>query len=66
MPGEQDYGILVSLHCTAQLASRMIEDGITNFIEIGPGTALSSMAKRMGKNLNTLNIQNIEDIKKIK
>ena len=44
----------------------MIEDGITNFIEIGPGTALSSMAKRMGKNLNTLNIQNIEDIKKIK
>ncbi|MBK15780.1 MAG: [acyl-carrier-protein] S-malonyltransferase [Chloroflexi bacterium] len=44
----------------------MIEDGITNFIEIGPGTALSSMAKRMGKNLNTLSIQNIEDIKKIK
>ena len=44
----------------------MIEDGITNFIEIGPGTALSSMAKRMAKNLNTLSIQNIEDIKKIK
>ena len=44
----------------------MIEDGITNFIEIGPGTALSSMAKRMGKNLNTLSIQNIEDIEKIK
>ena len=44
----------------------MIGEGVTNFIEIGPGTALSSMAKRMGKNLNTLNIQNIEDIKKIK
>ena len=43
----------------------MIEDGITNFIEIGPGTALSSIAKRMSKKLNVLNIQNTEDIKKI-
>ena len=44
----------------------MIEDGITNFIEIGPGTALSSIAKRMSKKLNVLSIQNTEDIKKIK
>ena len=43
----------------------MIEDGITNFIEIGPGTALSSIAKRMSKKLNVLSIQNTEDIKKI-
>ena len=44
----------------------MIEKGITNFIEIGPGSALSSIAKRMSKNLNVINIQSVDDIQKIK
>ena len=44
----------------------MLENGITNFIEIGPGAALSSIAKRMSKKLNVLSIQTTEDINKIK
>jgi len=43
----------------------MMENGITNFIEIGPGVALSSIAKRMSKKLNVLSVQTSEDINKI-
>ena len=41
----------------------MIKQGVTNFLEIGPGKVLSSLVKKMNKDLKILNIDSIEDIK---
>ena len=43
----------------------MLENKITQFIEIGPGKVLSGLIKRIDKNVLTCSINNEEDIKKI-
>ncbi len=40
--------------------------GINNFVEIGPGKALSGMVKRTLKNVNCFSINSIADIKNLK
>ena len=40
--------------------------GIKNFIEIGPGKALTGMVKRTIKNSNCFSINSIADIKNLK
>ena len=44
----------------------MIKSGISEFIEIGPGKVLSSLVKRINKEVKTFNINSIDDIKKYK
>jgi [acyl-carrier-protein] S-malonyltransferase len=44
----------------------MIENGVNQFIEIGPGKVLSGLIKRINKDVNVLSINNREDIKNIK
>ncbi len=41
----------------------MIENGVSTFIEIGPGKVLSGLIKRINKSANTLNIGDAEAIK---
>ncbi|MFC2010842.1 ACP S-malonyltransferase [Chloroflexota bacterium] len=43
----------------------MIDDGVSTFIEIGPGKVLSGMIKRINKEVNTLNIGDAEAIKNL-
>ncbi len=43
----------------------MSDDGVKNFIEIGPGKALIGMVKRTIKNANCFSINSIADIKKL-
>jgi malonyl CoA-acyl carrier protein transacylase len=43
----------------------MENDGVKNFIEIGPGKALIGMVKRTIKNSNCFSINSIADIKNI-
>ena len=45
---------------------KMSEKGVKNFIEIGPGKALSGMVKRTIKNVNGFLINSIADIKNLK
>ena len=40
--------------------------GVDNFIEIGPGKALTGMVKRTIKNVNCFSINSIADIKILK
>ena len=42
----------------------MQNNGISNFIEIGPGKVLTGMVKRTIKNVNCFSINSIADIKK--
>ncbi len=44
----------------------MSDKGVKNFIELGPGKALSGMVKRTLKNVNTFSINTITDIKNLK
>jgi [acyl-carrier-protein] S-malonyltransferase len=44
----------------------MIKNGVTNFIEIGPGKVLSGLVKRIDKTINVNTINKLEDLKNIK
>ena len=43
----------------------MIKNGVTNFIEIGPGKVLSGLIKRINKEVKVLNVDKVEDIQSI-
>ena len=45
---------------------KMSKEGVKNFIEIGPGKALTGMVKRTIKDANCFSINSLNDIKKIK
>ena len=44
----------------------MIEKGVNQFIEIGPGKVLSGLVKRINKDVKVSSINNKDDIKEIK
>ena len=41
----------------------MLENGITNFIEIGPGKTLTNFVRKIDKTVNCININNAENLK---
>ena len=41
----------------------MINAGDQSFIEIGPGRILSGLVKRIDRNIKTIQVNNIEDLK---
>jgi [acyl-carrier-protein] S-malonyltransferase len=44
----------------------MIKNGVTNFIEIGPGKVLSGLVKRIDKTINVNTINKLENLNNIK
>jgi len=44
----------------------MIENGVTTFIEIGPGRVLAGLVKRIDRNVRLININSLDSIKGIK
>lgn len=49
-----------------QSVEYMIASGVTTFIEIGPGRVLAGLVKRISKEAETININNLEAVKALK
>ena len=48
-----------------EIVEFMLQSGIIKFIEIGPGKVLSGLVKRISKEAELLQINEIEDLKKL-
>lgn len=48
-----------------QSVERMIADGADRFVEIGPGNTLSGFVKKIDRNVSVINIETLEDLKKL-
>ena len=46
-----------------QTLERLLADGADEFIELGPGTTLTGFVKRLGKDVKTVNIDKLSDLK---
>ena len=44
----------------------MEKNGFKRFIEIGPGTVLSNLVKRISKNVKTYSVSRVEDLEILK
>lgn len=47
-----------------QSVERLIEEGVTTFIEIGPGKTLNGFMKKINKDVTAISIEHYEDLKK--
>ena len=45
--------------------SYMLDYGVNKFIEVGPGKVLSGLVKRIDRNANLNQVNNLEDLKKL-
>lgn len=49
-----------------QSVRRMIDEGVATFVEIGPGTVLAKLIRRIDREVTTLNVDGVEDVKTLK
>lgn len=47
-----------------QIIQNMIADGVDTFVEVGPGKVLSGFTKKIAKNANILNVEDVESLEK--
>ena len=48
-----------------QSVEKMIADGVTDFVEIGPGKTLTSFVRKISKEVNTYNVEKWADLDKL-
>ena len=47
-------------------AGELIKDGVTTFVEIGPGTVLAGLVKRIDRNVRTFSVNDLATLEKVK
>ena len=48
-----------------QAARELIRDGVTIFVEVGPGNVLSGLLKRIDKNVKTFSVNNVRSLEEL-
>ena len=48
-----------------QTIEKMIQDGVTDFIEIGPGKTLSNFVKKINPQANVFNVEKLEELEEL-
>lgn len=48
-----------------QSVERMIADGVTTFVEIGPGKTLAGFMRKISRDVKVLNVEKLEDVDKV-
>lgn len=48
-----------------RLIENMIEDGVDTFVEVGAGSVLTGLVKKINKNVSVFNISTVEDLNKL-
>ena len=49
-----------------QAAGELVKDGVTTFVEIGPGNVLSGLVKRIDRGVRTISINDLASLEKAK
>jgi len=49
-----------------QAAGELVRDGVTTFVEIGPGTVLTGLVKRIDRNVRTFSVNDVASLEKVK
>ena len=67
LEGAQRYSTLLVEQLTApvrftQAARELIRDGVTVFVEVGPGNVLSGLLKRIDKSVKSISVHNLESL----
>jgi [acyl-carrier-protein] S-malonyltransferase len=45
-----------------QVVQRLASEGVTNYVEVGPGTVLSGLVKKIDRNATVLNFAQPDDL----
>ena len=49
-----------------QAAGELVKDGVTTFVEIGPGNVLSGLVKRIDRGVRTISVNDLASLEKLK
>ena len=49
-----------------QAAGELVKDGVTTFVEIGPGNVLSGLVKRIDRSVRTISVNDLASLEKAK
>ena len=49
-----------------QAAGELVKDGVTTFVEIGPGNVLSGLVKRIDRSVRTISVNDLASLEKVK
>ena len=47
-----------------QAATALIKDGVSTFVEVGPGNVLSGLVKRIDRSVKTISVNNLQSLDK--
>ncbi|GIU81623.1 MAG: [acyl-carrier-protein] S-malonyltransferase [Acidobacteria bacterium] len=50
----------------AESVSRLIQEGVETFVEIGPGKVLSGLIKQINRDVRCLNIENVQNLEEVR
>lgn len=48
-----------------QAATALIKDGVSTFVEVGPGNVLSGLVKRIDRSVKTISVNNLQGLEKV-